>query len=507
MALLLAEQEGIKSRYLQAALYSGVWGASGQILYGLSPILVARYLQPQDYGVYAIVMSLVGIAVGIFSLGQNSILHKMLPKYLVTDQARGRAMLANTLILTTSALLVFCSLAFLAAEKIAVGVYGDNSLRGLFRYCALLMLFLPLFSLAASVVAGLQDFRSYNLMIGARNFILIILIWLGVKWQGIYGALTAQLLAALLGTVWLATKGYKLAHERLGGVSRPVFSKSLLAEWGGFALPVLLMTLLNLPAFWWASSLLARQAGFAQVGLFSVAYTLAQLILLLPLNLYTPAMTFMAEARAADAEIFGKLVSSNLRLIWAITLPIALGCALGAPLLIAVFFGTAYAAAAPLAFLLSVTALCMLNTGLINTALSAAGRVWPGCALAFAWAVVFAVSNLFCVSRWGARGTAAAFLTSHILYFALAYFYSQKVLQVVYRKLGYLLLLTVTGFGAASLLLLFFQGLYYYLLAALLLVGIVLLEWMLVSDALEREQSYRYTTRFVAYFQHCFGWR
>lgn len=507
MTLSATAQDDIQKRYVQAAFYSGVWGAIGQILYGLSPVLVARYLGPQDYGVYAIVMAMASIAVGVFSLGQNSILHKMLPQYFVADPARGGAVLTNTIILTVGALSIFCGLAFLTAEKTARLIYGDGSLGDIFRFCSLLMFFLPLFGLAASVVAGLQDFRSYNLIVTARSLILVLLIWAGVKWQGIYGALLAQLLAALLGASWLTIKGYQLARQRLGGMLRPIFSTSLLAEMGAFVLPVLLMTICNLPTFWWANSLLAREAGFAQVGLFSVAYTLAQLILLLPLNLYTPAMTFMAEAQSIDAAVFGQLVSDNLRLIWAVTLPIALGCALFAPLLIIIFFGGAYAEAAPLAFPLSISALFMLNTGLLNTALTAAGRAWHGCAIAFVWLLMFISSNLFCITRWGARGTALAYLGSHIFYFAMSYVYSHKMLRVNHRKIGQLLLLTGASFGLAIVLRLLLQDIYYYLAALLLLIGVALLEWKWVSDAPERARSYQYTAKFVAYFQSCFGWR
>jgi O-antigen/teichoic acid export membrane protein len=507
MTLSIDTQDGIKQRYAQAALYSGVWGAAGQVLYGLSPALVARHLSPSDYGVYAVVMSMVGIAVGIFSLGQHSILHKMLPQYLLGDPERGRALLANTIILTGGALFIFCGLSFLVAETIANLIYGDSSLSNIFRFCALLMFFLPSFALAASVVAGLQDFRSYNLIVGARSLLLLLLIWLGVAWQGIYGALAAQLLAALAGASWLTITAYKLVRRRLDGRLRPVFSKSLLAEMGGFALPVLLMTVLNLPGLWLTSALLARTEGFAEVGWFSVAYMLAQLILLLPLNLYTPAMTFMAEAQTAGAAVFGQLVSDNLRLIWAVTLPIALGCALFAPMLINLVFGVAYAPAAPLAFLLSIAALFMLNTGLLNTAITAAGRAWHGCAIAAIWAVVFVGGNLFLIPRWGARGAALVFLATQALYFAMTYFYSRRILLVNYRKLGQLLLLSLVGFSIAAILPLLSQGMQYYLMASLLLIGVIILEWLWVSEATERARSYAYTTRFVAYFQNCFGCR
>ena len=133
-----AKRVNLRGRYIQAALYSGIGGAVSQILYGLTPVLLARYLGPRDYGVYSVAISLIGMFVGVISLGQNAVLHKLLPEYYVSDRQRGGAILADTVILTSGILIILCATLFISSGWIASMIYRDASLIGLFQICALL---------------------------------------------------------------------------------------------------------------------------------------------------------------------------------------------------------------------------------------------------------------------------------------------------------------------------------------------------------------------------------
>jgi O-antigen/teichoic acid export membrane protein len=180
------------NHYARAALYAGLGGALGQMLYGLTPVLLARYLGPRDYGVYALLMSLAAMVVSVFSLGQNAALHKLLPEFMVKAPARAGNILADVLLLTAVALAVSCAAFFGLSERLAIHVYHDASLTGLFRLCALSAFTLALFNLAASVVAGLQDFKTYQRNTVVRNLALLALAWLGVRGFGLQGALAGQ---------------------------------------------------------------------------------------------------------------------------------------------------------------------------------------------------------------------------------------------------------------------------------------------------------------------------
>jgi O-antigen/teichoic acid export membrane protein len=260
----------------------------------------------------------------------------------------------------------------------------------------------------------------------------------------------------------------------------------------GFTLPTLIMTMLNLPGFWWISTMVARHTGFVEAGHFGVGYAIAQLIFLLPLNLYTPAMTFMSEAHSdlADEhqERFRRVVGTNLRWLWALTLPLALGGALASPLIINVLFGSEYAAAIPVAFVMSLAALMMVNTGLLNTAIIAAGHAWQGCVITLVWAMIFFAAGLICIPRWGAMGGAVAFTFSQGFYFIGTYLYSRRALQMTSDGLGRLGALTILSATAAIFVTFTLQGSAFYFASIILLLGTLTAVWLWIGVETERRQ-------------------
>lgn len=489
------------ARFKRAAIHSSLNGAASQVLYGLTPIIIARYLGPRDYGVYSIVMSLIAIVTGLLSLGQNSMLHKLLPEYSVKNRQQGGALLANTVLLTSGVLLVLSIVLFAISGWLATSLYRNTALTIVFRWAVLATMAMALFNLASSVVAGLQDFKTYNRALLLRSVALIGLMWLGVQLFGLSGAIAGQVLASVLALALALVHGWPLAQERFPGFIRPSFSRPLLRVMASFTLPTLAMTLLNLPGFWWISTMVARHTGFVEAGHFGVAYAIAQLIFLLPLNFYTPAMTFMSEAAAdvqagnADAGTFRQLVGTNLRWLWALTLPLAVGGAMCSPLIIELLFGSAYAAAIPAAFVMSLAALLMVNTGLLNTAIIAAGHAWQGCGITLLWAAVFFVGGWICIPRWGALGGAAAFTLSQVFYLIGTYLYSRRVLQMTNDGIGRLTALTVTSALAAIFITFRIQGSAFYIASTILLLGVVCMEWLWIGVESERQKLRQVVTR------------
>jgi O-antigen/teichoic acid export membrane protein len=437
-------------------------------------------------------MSLVAIVTGLLSLGQNSMLHKLLPEYSVKDREMGGAILANTTLLTLSEQ-VALSVGLLAMSGwLAVTVYRDAGLTNVFRWAVAATMTLALFNLASSAVAGLQDFKTFNWGLLLRSVALIGLMWIGVQLSGLTGALAGQVLASLLGLGLLMAHGWPLALERFPGSIRLSRSGALWKVMAGFTLPTLVMTLLNLPGFWWISTMVARHGGFAEAGHFGVGYAIAQLIFLLPLNLYTPAMTFMSEAHSDLADEHQdrvrRVVGTYLRWLWALTLPLALGGAMASPLIINVLFGSDYAAAIPVAFVMSLAALLMVNTGLLNTAIIAAGHAWQGCVITLLWALVFFVAGGICISRWGAMGGAVAFTFSQGFYFIGTYLYSRRVLRMTSDGVGRLVVLTAVSAAAAIFVTFNLQGSAFYFASIFLLLGVLAAEWSWIGVETERRQ-------------------
>lgn len=439
-------------RYVRAAFHTGIGGVASRILTGFAPVVLARYLGPKEYGVYTLVLSLVGIVAGVSHLGQNKALQKFLPEYHVKNPARGGAILADTVVLVSGTLAVVCTIFFFFSGWIATSIYHQTSLTPVFQFSALLVLSLSLFNLALSAVAGLQDFKAYSKAMMLRSGGFLLLAWIGVWLLGLYGALGGQLLAAALGLGYLMVIGIRATGQRFPGTVKVLFSRAILAEIFSFAFPAFLAGMLVGPAYWWASTLLARHAGFEQVGLFGVAFAMSQLIMVIPGSLSIPGVSFMSETYASlDPSKFGKLVSANLRVIWALTLPISFGCAVFAPRIVRIVFGSAYVHAATLASVMSFVALLMALNSMVGNAIAGAGQMWHGLALNAIWAAIFLAAAAVLIPQWGGMGLVAAFGLSYLLLTIASCLYTKFYLRVNYDRLGLLAILTLASAGIAYL--------------------------------------------------------
>ena len=480
--------DNLGQRYLRASLDSVLRGGASLVIGGFVPMVLARFLGPHDFGIYSILTALTALIAGLFHMGHNSALHKLLPEYYVSDRARGGAILANVVIFTLVLVSIFCVIFTAGAYLFAENFYHDPSLAQFFRFCVFMIFVTTLLNLASSVAAGMQDYRAYNTTMLIRSGMLIILAFIGVAVWGLWGALASQLIASGVGLLWLTRRLIKDAKERFSGLIRPNFSWEIIRPIAAFMLPAFVITLLNMPCYWWANSLTAREHGFAQAGLFSAAYGLAQLISLAPYNFYTPAMTFLTEANATtDVAMFDQLVTRSLRSIWLLTLPLALGCALFSPLLINLLYGEKFRAAAPAAFVISVAGLFMANVGFLNAVIAAKGRIWQGCGIVFGWAVIFAATGWLAIPRWGAIGAAATFAFSYVIYLLSLFLYLQFVLRINLQTMRRPLTLTFVSCSLAILLFYTCTGMILYLSSVLLLAGIVIGAIFWVCDETERK--------------------
>lgn len=478
---------GVGRRYVKAAIHTGLGGVVSRVLSGLAPIVLARYLGPKEYGVYTLVLSLVGVVAGVSHLGQNTALQKFLPEYFVRDRARGGAILADTIVLVGGILAIVCTAFFFLSGWIASSIYHEPSLIHVFEFSALLVLFLSLFNLASSVVAGLLDFKSYSMAVVIRSAGFFVLGWAGVWLLGLYGALSGQLLAYTLGLAFLTWAGLKATRRRFPRTVRTAFSRSILKEIFSFAFPAFLAGMLVGPAYWWANTLLARDSGFVQVGLFGVAFVLARLIMVVPSSLSVPAVSFMSETYASsERNGFALLVGQNVRLVWALTLPISLGCALFSPWIVTLLFGSAYRDAIPLIGVMCLAALLMAINNVIGSAIAASGRMWQGFAINLFWLAVFLVSGLLLIPRWGSFGLAISFAISYLAFTIFTWRYTTRFLGLTYEKVFFLSVLTLAACALVWGVSVAGGDFLRLTVAVVLLFGLVGTEWRWVLSASER---------------------
>jgi hypothetical protein len=100
--------------------------------------------------------------------------------------------------------------------------------------------------------------------------------------------------------------------------------------------------------------------------------------------------------------------------------------------------------------------------------------------------VIFVVTGLICIPRWGVTGCALAYLVSHVFYFIGTGLYARAALRVHGIGAWRLALLTIAAFTTALAIFLICQGVTLYCAGALWLVALLAVEWRWVCSPAER---------------------
>ena len=432
--------DDIGRRYLRAALLTGASGLLSRVLLGFTPLVLARVLGLEKYGVYALVMSLVGVVAGTSGLGQNAALQKFLPEYAINNPARGHAILVASVQIVGTVILVVSAVLLFASHGIARSIYRDASLAGVFQFSILAVAATVLFNHFSSIIIGLHRITTLSFASVVRSAAFLIFGAGGAWFFGLYGALAGQVIAAVLALAILISETHSTAAWRLHPGDVTFAFRDVATEIMSFGIPALLAGVVVTFGNWWGSTMLVRHAGLPQLGLFGAAYSLMQVMLLLPSSLTVPAVSFLSETRAASGQqAFSDLVGNNLRLIWALTLPISFAFALFARNIMVLAFGNGFAPAAGLTSWMAFTALIIAINSQIGSAISSLGRMWQALAINAIWLTIFMPVSYVAVARTGALGLAVAYCISYVIFTVVVWKYSQIYLDVRYQRLAQLI--------------------------------------------------------------------
>jgi len=456
---------------------------------GLTPLVLARLLGVERYGIYALVTSLVGVVAGTSSLGQNAALQKFLPEYAIQDPARGRAILVASVRIVAVVIGLVSAALLIASPAIARVIYRDASLSGVLRFAVLLVAGTVLYNHFSSVAIGLHRIRTYGIASVVRGGAFLIFGALGALLLGLYGALVGQVVGALLAASVLILDSRRTAAQKLPGEIRSYAFSDLFCEIMNFGMPALLAGVVVSFGIWWGSTVLVRHAGFQQLGLFAAAYSLMQLILVLPSSLSMPAVSYLAETRAARGErAFNELVSHNLRLIWVLTLPISFACALFSRPLVMLTFGPAFAPTSGLLCWMAITALVIAINAQIGYAVASLGRMWQALALNVLWLAAFVPMSYVSVQGSRSNGLAAAYCFSYLLFTFMVGGYSRICLGIRYPQLKTLIFVTGLVIVATALLNTAPESLSCFVGKMIVCLLLCVVEWRLMLNDLERQQ-------------------
>lgn len=421
-------------RYLSAAGYTLGSAVVGRGIAFVNTVLLVRWLGPGNYGVYAVLLSLLMVTSSFANLRLDLGLARYLPQFLLRRSFTERELVKRAWrlgvalsLLTSVGLLVFAGL-------VATRVYARPELTGYVRLIAPAIALTVIQQMGLSTLAGLQDYRKVAVVQVLTSALQLVASLAGWAWMGLRGAVLgyvastgiAALVAALVARRRLAefgfrnwapshqaTKAQSLSVQRTKDQGPRTEQHPTLARLTRFSVGYLFACLISTAGYWCGNAILARYRGFEAAALFSVAYSFGAFTLFAPGYLLGPALPFLSEAWAAGRlEEFRELVRRNFRLAVSLTVPIAVFFAVVARPLVALVYGSRFASAWPAASLLSLAGVFFLGVAVFNLAFAAAGRVWESVALNSLWLALFVALALATARAWGAAGVGLSFFLS-----------------------------------------------------------------------------------------------
>ncbi len=273
-------------------------------------VVVARALDPQQIGVFAIVTYVLGLVAAFADLGLPTAAAKLL-----SEARGGRGPLRPVVTTLAVAMLGVAGLAglvLLAAAAPLAALYAQPALGGLFRLGALLLALSLLGALAAGMLQGLGRITRLAVAGVVKGLVALAGIVLLVRPLGLAGVLVASIVAEL--GMWLFVAGplgRAVASPQDGAA--PARAGAVLRHGVHVAVPVFLAGLLVWGSALFVRSYAAAALGWADVGYFQLADALARVLVILPAAVAVPLVPLVSESTAAGTAGAAELTRLSLR--------------------------------------------------------------------------------------------------------------------------------------------------------------------------------------------------
>jgi O-antigen/teichoic acid export membrane protein len=340
--------------------------------------LIARCGTEADYGVYSLALVVVNICAVIATLGLPTGTSRSIAYARAkNDGERVQRLIPASLQLSLLAGISLGIILFFTSDIIAVKIFHDASLGLPLRIFALGVPVSALISVFVSIFQGFDDVKPtayFQNILRALLFPLFLLpiAFLSLPFTGVYYAYLGSLVISCVVLIVYSVKRLPFPTGFRTRISANPVGKELLL----FSLPLLGLGMLGLIMTFADTLMLGNFKGSADVGLYSAARPVAELILA-PLNVVALIYTPVASGLYAQGSMLELRRNFSILTKWlfSATLPLFLVLFLFPETVLSFLFGAEYVSAATPLRILSVGFLVSNFLGLSGTTLVVMGEV------------------------------------------------------------------------------------------------------------------------------------
>jgi len=403
----------------------------------INSIVLARLLQPTDFGMYSVVVNLQNVVWTIAAFGIPVALAKSISEFRNTDRVLSERIGSALLILLLVSSTVSAIGLLLLADIVANNLYHDEGLVWVIRLSAIPVILGTLNLGLSSVLQGCQSIRRLAEINAVAAAVTPPIAFLSVSEYGLVGAIVALTLSNAASSILLyvqvrRTISLSFSKGRSLLADRPRF-RSLMH----FTIPAFISNLLVIPAYWIAKSVLALDSGFGSVGEFQIAESLSQIIMVLPVAMSIPLLPMISEQSALNPEAVGRTSEGLLRIVMFLALPLSIIIMPFLQPAIGILYGGDYSAAYIPVLLMFASSTFIAVASVLSNVFMGIGRMWDMLLMNLIWLIVFLSTLFVFVPKGNATGLASTYAVSYValLLFLLAH-YGNRFKSLIWGMVG-----------------------------------------------------------------------
>jgi len=407
--------------------------ATGGVISFLISIAVARYLGPQRFGLYALLVSIQGV-VGIFAgFGLSQAIAKYVAQSLPEKNDASKHYVEYGLLLFLLFSAISCLSYVLLSGLIGNDLYHEHSLVGLIPYSSMVVLSSAMYAVTFGIAQGCREIKmlsSMQIVVPVISLVLIISLISHFEIRGVLlSVFLSQMMVSIAVLLWL--RRYVIGFTISPTASRDV---RYLRDLWSFAVPAVLSSIVVIPVFWLGNTELTLTKGLTAMGYFSVAMVIYQALAVVPNALAIPLVPSFSELAQRDRSKVDGLMLKALHSVSVIFFPLFLGIALFSSDIIGLFYGDSYLPSADAAYLMVTASYFLTLVAVVGALIAGLGRMWVGFALNAIWGLVFVLFSLAAVPIYGVVGLGATFTVSYCLHVIVSYTVAERILGISLRS-------------------------------------------------------------------------
>ncbi len=384
---------------------------------------VARILGKETFGAFGMIqqtlMTFSMFGASALGLAANKFLAELRDK----DKERSSRIVHFSTALTFAIAILVALVFIIFAEPISISLFKKDIFASAVRLGGLSLILISLSGTQTGILAGFNSFKTISFLNMTRGFLTILLVTLGAKQGGLFGALLGlticSLVVVVLGTLEIKKlcKNYELS----------AFSMDCFSEWRlafTFILPALLTSMAYLVTTWYSNVLILQSPqGLAESAYLNISLNWRNAILLVPSFFTSPLLSALSAVELPkESGKFRKLIGFGIGIqTLAALLPSLFVVLISHRILSG--YGSSYVAQIPTLQLMCLASVLAAPTMVLVQAITSRGYQWDNCFLHAVWALVMMGCCRFVFSI-SAHGVSMAFVAAYFVQLILFTGYS-----------------------------------------------------------------------------------